>query len=433
LLTVRRAVARASCARCDEPANSPIQIGADDRSDRGSISTTPRLGIERVDLHLESDSIFVVLAEPLRQMVRRFVSAYIQILLRGFRRSLQSPGMQDHALGILAEMTQRLVDDSCVEAALQRIADTALQVTAADHASVRLCRPDGRLEVAARSGVGSDRPPPPFRTGQGVLGWVAETGQMARIADSRHEPRFVERRERGYAVGSLLSLPVRGAGNTLAVLSVSSPQCDAFGERDEAVGRLLASAAAHALRTAELRQLALTDSQTLAYNRRYLLPRLRQELERAQRQGEPLSLMMIDLDHFKHVNDHHGHAAGDAVLAAFADRVRGCVRGADVMFRRGGEEFVLLMPATDEHQALIVAERVRGRLAQEPLQARRGVLVVQTVSIGLATWDGVEAPEALEERADLAMYEAKRRGRNRVVVATRCAPPNPGLALPSGG
>jgi two-component system, cell cycle response regulator len=340
--------------------------------------------------------------------------------------------MQDHALGILAEMSQRLLDDACVQSSLQRVADTALQVISADHASVRLCSPDGRLEVAARSGVGSDRPPPPFRTGQGILGWVAETGRVARIGDSLSEPRFVERRERGYAVGSVLSLPLRGGSSTLGVLSVSSPARDAFGEADEAVGQILASAATQALRTAELRQLALTDSQTLAYNRRYLLPRLRQEMERALRHGEPLSLMLLDLDHFKHVNDRHGHAAGDAVLAAFADRVRGSVRAVDVMFRRGGEEFVLIMPTTDEHQALVVAERVRSRLAEEPLQARRGLLLTQTVSIGVATWDGRETAESLEERADLAMYEAKHLGRNRVLVARNGAPPSHDRTLRSG-
>jgi diguanylate cyclase (GGDEF)-like protein len=201
------------------------------------------------------------------------------------------------------------------------------------------------------------------------------------------------------------------------VLSLSSPSRDAFDESDEALGQLLSSAASQALRTAELRQMALTDEQTLAYNRRYLLPRLSQEMERAQRHGEPLSLMLLDLDHFKQVNDRHGHAAGDAVLAAFADRVRSCVRALDVLFRRGGEEFVLLMPATDEYQALIVAERVRNRLSREPLEARPGLHLLQTASIGVATWDTCEAPESLEERADLAMYEAKRAGRDRVVLA----------------
>jgi hypothetical protein len=109
--------------------------------------------------------------------------------------------MRGQALGILAEMSQRLLADG-VTTALQRVTDTALQITGADHASIRLCRA-GELEVAARSGVGLTQPPPAFKRGQGVLGWVAETGKLARIGDSLSEPRF-ERRERGYAVASLL-------------------------------------------------------------------------------------------------------------------------------------------------------------------------------------------------------------------------------------
>jgi two-component system cell cycle response regulator len=326
--------------------------------------------------------------------------------------------MHPRALGILTEMTQQLLDDEASRsAALQHVTDTALRLIDADHASLRLCGAGGRLEIGARSGVGAELPALPFDKGQGVLGWVAQTGQPARVGDSLREPRFVDRRERGFAVGSVISVPVCSGGNTLGVLSVSSPVRDAFTDADEAMALLLAGAAAQALRTAELRQLSLTDSQTLAYNRRYLLPRLCQEMERALRRAEPLSLLLIDLDHFKRVNDCHGHAAGDRVLRSFADAVRACVRAVDVMVRRGGEEFVLIMPSTAEHQAVAVAERLRGQLESQPLHAGEGLALRQTVSIGVAEWDCVQSAEVLEERADRAMYEAKQRGRNRVMVA----------------
>jgi two-component system cell cycle response regulator len=329
--------------------------------------------------------------------------------------------MHQRALGILAEMTQRLLDEASQQTALRQVTDAALRVFSADHASVRLCGPDGRLEVGARSGVGSELPPLSFCKGQGLLGWVAQTGQAVRVGDSAQEPRFFDRRERGFAVGSVLSVPVRAAERIVGVLSVSSAQRDAFTQEDESVAQLLANAAAQALRTAELHTLALTDSQTLAYNRRYLVPRLCEEMERAQRHATPLSVLLMDLDHFKRVNDLHGHAVGDRVLRAFADGVRACVRAVDVIVRRGGEEFVLIMPATDELQARLVAERVRKRVGGQPMYARAGLSLDQTVSIGIATWDGRETPEALDERADLAMYEAKRRGRDRVVSASECA------------
>jgi diguanylate cyclase (GGDEF)-like protein len=339
--------------------------------------------------------------------------------------------MHERALGILAEVTQRLLDEASEHAALRQVTDAALRLFNADHASVRLCGPDGRLEVGARSGVGTDVPPLSFAKGQGLLGWVAQTGRAVRIGDSTQEPRFVDRRERGYDVASVLSVPVRAAERIVGVLSVSSAQRDAFGPDDESVAQLLANAAAQALRTAELHTLALTDSQTLAYNRRYLIPRLCEEMERAQRHATPLSVLLMDLDHFKRVNDAHGHAVGDRVLRAFADVVRACVRAVDVIVRRGGEEFVLIMPATDETQARLVAERVRKRVGGQPMYARSGLSIAQTVSVGVATWDGRETPESLEERADLAMYEAKRRGRDRVVSASELGAAQDAIATPA--
>ena len=310
-----------------------------------------------------------------------------------------------------------LTDTPCLSDALRHVTDTALRLVGCDHASVRLCGPDGRLEVGARSGVGAEHPAPAFGIGQGLIGWVAQTGLGVRVGNCLNEPRFIDRRERGFAVGSVLSVPVTSGGRTFGVLSVSSPMEEAFTDQDEGIARLLAGTAAVALRIEELQRLALTDSQTLAYNRRYLLPRLHQEMDRTLRQPEPLCLLLIDLDHFKRVNDRHGHAVGDVVLRAFADAVRGCVRTRDVLVRRGGEEFVLIMPATDEAQAFTVAERLRKRLASAPLYVRGSTVVHQTASIGVARWDCCEGPEMLEERADAAMYEAKRRGRNRVVLA----------------
>ncbi len=325
--------------------------------------------------------------------------------------------MRTNALGELAEMTQQLLDDPDLGVALQRVTDTALRIVDADHASVRLCLEDGQLEVGARSGVGTDRPALIFRRGEGVLGWVAAHGSLLRIDDSSLDSRFQNRTERGFEVGSILSVPVGisvGSSQPRAVLSLSSARSSAFNDADEAVARLLASAAALALRTNELRELAVTDPHTRAYNHRCLLPRMREEMQRGLRNGDPLSVILFDLDHFKRVNDQWGHAVGDAVLRAVADSVRDQVRATDVLVRRGGEEFVLLLPRTDVAEACEVAERLRARLSDAPLAVRDGVNIRQTISMGVATWDGCEGAEELEERADRAMYEAKHSGRNRV-------------------
>jgi diguanylate cyclase (GGDEF)-like protein len=339
--------------------------------------------------------------------------------------------MDIRALGVLADVTQKLLDEACQQTALRHLTEAALALIPADHASLRVCARDGRLEVGARSGIGCERPPLSFQRGQGVVGWVAQTGQPVRIGDSQHDPRFVERRERGYPVGSVLSVPVRSGDQTMGVLTMSASGRNAFTEDDEIAAKLLASAAAQNLQAAELRLLALTDAGTLAYNRGYLMPQLRREMERAARQHSALSVLLIDLDHFKRVNDTHGHAVGDDVLRAFADLVRASVRAVDVLVRRGGEEFVLIMPSTGDPHACAVAERVRQRVAAQPLPARGGLVVAQTVSIGVATWNGLEGPELLDERADRALYQAKRGGRNRTVLAS-AAIDAPGTALTAG-
>ncbi|MDH5670956.1 MAG: sensor domain-containing diguanylate cyclase [Myxococcales bacterium] len=322
--------------------------------------------------------------------------------------------MEAEALRALAELNQRALEDDVAGEGLQHITSAALELLRADHASLRLRDADGTLSSRARAGRGTERPAPDFKLGQGVLGWVAEHGQPLRVDDSSREPRFNDRHERGYAVGSVLSVPIRHGRETLGVLSVSSARRAAFGYTEEALACLLASTAATALHTAQLRELALRDSQTLAYNRRWLLPRLEEAMQYARRHDQPLSLLLMDLDHFKRVNDLHGHPIGDRVLRLFADTVRDCVRAADILVRRGGEEFVLIMPTTTGRDAAAAAERIRARLTRRPLRPAPEVSLEQSVSIGVATWDGREGAGDFEGRADAAMYEAKRAGRDRV-------------------
>lgn len=166
----------------------------------------------------------------------------------------------------------------------------------------------------------------------------------------------------------------------------------------------------------DMEALATRDPLTGLLNRREWVRLTEQALLRAQRQGSPLSLLMVDLDHFKNVNDVHGHSAGDEVLRMVASTMADTVRQTDCLARFGGEEFVLLLPDTPAASALMLAERVRLRLAEAP-PAVPDVHV--TASIGVATWAPGQEPslQRLLQQADEAMYEAKRQGRNRTVAA----------------
>jgi two-component system cell cycle response regulator len=164
--------------------------------------------------------------------------------------------------------------------------------------------------------------------------------------------------------------------------------------------------------------MAITDPLTTLYNRRYMESHLAALVDQAASRGKPLTALVLDIDHFKSVNDTHGHDAGDDVLREFATRVRKSIRGIDLACRFGGEEFVIIMPETDMGVATIVAERLRRRIASEAFPIHQGSKALEvTISIGIATLDAADDNAAsILKRADQALYRAKRDGRNRVVA-----------------
>lgn len=162
-------------------------------------------------------------------------------------------------------------------------------------------------------------------------------------------------------------------------------------------------------------ELAITDSLTGLYNRRYMESHLGAMVEDGLTNDKPVSLLIFDIDFFKSVNDTYGHAAGDAVLKEFSQRIAQNVRGVDLACRMGGEEFVVVMPDTDLTYAKMVAERLRMRIGETPFKIDDGHDLNVTVSIGIAVVEGAgDTAEKLIERADAALYRAKREGRNRV-------------------
>jgi diguanylate cyclase (GGDEF)-like protein len=206
-------------------------------------------------------------------------------------------------------------------------------------------------------------------------------------------------------------VPVVQDGRGVAVLAIGWPASRAaLPEREEELLRLLASEAAITIQRtdllAQLQSTARTDALTGLPNRRVWDEDIEREIARARRHGGSLCLAMIDLDRFKAFNDHHGHQAGDQLLAATAGAWRPWLRATDTLARYGGEEFGLLLPHSDEEGALAVVERL---LDDVPLG--------QTASAGIAVWDGAESAEALRARADGALYAAKSAGRARATLA----------------
>ena len=169
-------------------------------------------------------------------------------------------------------------------------------------------------------------------------------------------------------------------------------------------------------RTRELERLATSDPLTSVSNRRELMDRLQAEMQRVQRYQHPLSVLMIDLDYFKAINDTHGHQTGDRVLVALADLFRNSCRATDTIGRYGGEEFMIILPETAIEKGLTFAERLLERVREMPVEVDGESLSV-TCSIGVAGAAAEETVGDLIDRADQALYSAKTLGRNRVAMA----------------
>jgi diguanylate cyclase (GGDEF)-like protein len=171
-----------------------------------------------------------------------------------------------------------------------------------------------------------------------------------------------------------------------------------------------------ALKTKHLHTRAVVDGLTRLYTKQHFSEQIEAHIDLARRARDPLSLIAVDIDHFKRVNDTHGHLSGDIVLAGVATRIRNALRKYDSAYRYGGEELFVLLPKTDAEKAAVIAERLRTRVENLRVKSEAGKRIHVTISLGVAQFAAGDTPEALISRADRCLYEAKRGGRNRVVV-----------------
>ena len=260
-----------------------------------------------------------------------------------------------------------------------------------------------------------------------------ETGRMVIVGDVESDPLFEEVRAAwlrdGVAVPtrSVVALPFRMRGEQTGVLYLRSMAGEKLLTREDAeFADSVISAAVAALEKAHafasvqsdrerLEQLASTDALTGCLNRRALTEALERELDRARRYSLVLTILMVDIDHFKRINDTMGHLVGDTVLRQLGDLLRREVRSVDSAARYGGEEFVIVLPETGTHGALVFAERLRQRIEQQPF-GEGGTALSITVSVGVASFPDqkITSPESFLALVDTALYRAKADGRNLV-------------------
>ncbi len=221
---------------------------------------------------------------------------------------------------------------------------------------------------------------------------------------------------------SYLTLPLAVEGEIIGCISINSDQPNAFDAQDlqffSVIGYQMAASLKHLQRLSSVKKEAIYDTLTGLVNRRYFEERITAEAKKAFLNGSALSIIMVDIDHFKRVNDTFGHAAGDKVLREVGSLLKSSVRRQDDMVARyGGEEFVLVLPGVTLEPASTIAERIRRSFQDTPIDIGETQLHL-TISLGISNFPihRVKSKEELVKMADLALYEAKRRGRNRVYV-----------------
>ena len=258
-----------------------------------------------------------------------------------------------------------------------------------------------------------------FKAGEGISGQVIRDRQKIYIPDTRSEPFYLYYKGKKDEEGSFLSLPLICQEKLIGVLNVTRPQTYAFSDEEIELLEATASQMAIALMNAKLyeimKEISILDELTQIYNRRYFQQMLPQEIIRAKRFRKPVSLLMLDIDHFKKYNDTHGHVAGDILLREFAQLIPHHLREVDFWARFGGEEFSIILPNTSKAGSRNVAEKIIDVVSKHNFphcktQPSRKL----TVSIGIASYPtDTKDFEALINYADTALYEAKRNGRNR--------------------
>ena len=262
------------------------------------------------------------------------------------------------------------------------------------------------------------------KMGEGIAGWVAQTGQPVIVNDVAKDPRFAQRfdSETRFKTRSMLCAPLISRGRTIGVVQVINHLHGKFTRGDQQLLLTLVEPCAIAIENAILfqkaEQLTITDDLTKLFNSRYMNLYISREIKRCKRHGIPISVIFLDLDGFKSINDQFGHLAGSTTLTEVGHILTQCVRESDILARYGGDEFVAVLPETPASGALVIGERIRKAIEEHVFLTAQGLMARISASIGISAYpDHALTPEGLIQKADQAMYRVKERDKNGIEVA----------------
>jgi diguanylate cyclase (GGDEF)-like protein len=350
-----------------------------------------------------------VIAQPIRDRAQHWIDKYFFREKYDSRIMLQRVSSSTASVLDLGKLTNLILEEIASTLHVERAAFFLKRDGDRDFKVVSHKGMDGYVQIK-------------LRAGHPLITWFENGNPLLTKSDVGVLPQFKalwENEEQDLEkMGIELLIPLR-VGNDLVGVLVIGPKLsqEPYTRDDELTLMTLANQTAVAIENArlfyEVQQLAILDDLTGVYNRRYLLELSNREFRRAQRFGRNLSLVMMDIDHFKQINDTFGHAVGDEVLSALAERCQKNIRNVDVLGRYGGEEFVILLPETVLSEAIQITERLVTHISDFPFETSIGPVNL-TASFGIACYrSDVEDFSVLLRNADIALYAAKRNGRNR--------------------
>jgi len=265
-----------------------------------------------------------------------------------------------------------------------------------------------------------------LKVGEGIAGWVAKNGEQLIVPDVYTDPRFAKRIDEvtQWETRSIICVPLNSKHRVLGVIQLVNVDMKGFGDQEifflQALCHYAAIAIENSRAVEKIQELTITDDCTGLYNARHLYKTLETEVYRSSRFGYEFSILFIDLDHFKQVNDTHGHLVGSKLLAEIGYLIKAQLRLIDYAFRYGGDEFVVLLPQTGKDQALTVAKRLRDALRVSMFCKEEGLNLNIRASIGLATYPhDAKSPHDVIRQADEMMYLVKNTTRDNIGIAQR--------------
>lgn len=347
----------------------------------------------------------------------------------------QSPGTMNEkmdiacssdALKLLREVGKALTSSVELDAVLRAIMEMIARLFEPKDWSLLLVDEDrNELYFAIVVGAAADKlKHMRLKMGEGIAGWVAQNGEPVIITDAYHDERFAKwvDQSSGFKTDSLLCMPMACKGRTLGVIEMINFNAAALTAEHQQLLEALADFAAIALENARffqrIKQLTIVDDCTGLYNSRHMHTLLATEIARSERYRHAFSVIFLDLDHFKNVNDTHGHLVGSRLLREIGQLLRGKLRAVDSAFRYGGDEFVIILPRTEKQDALIAARRLRQALNDAVFFQAEGLNIRVTASFGLAAYplDALSKEDILR-RSDQAMYLVKESTRDGIALA----------------